>query len=63
MRNRTNVLLCPAALVDTFFSRDEKVLSDKHVLAGGYCGQYLIAGVFTRRAREYPDYREKERTR
>lgn len=52
MRNRTNVLLWPVALVGTFFSRDEKVLSDEYALRGGYCGQYLIARVFTRRARE-----------
>ena len=63
MRNGMNVRLCPKAMVDRFFSRDETVLSDKYPLPGGYCGQYLIARVFRRRAREYPDYREKERTR
>jgi hypothetical protein len=46
-----------------FFSRDEKVSSAEHTLPSGCHGQYLIARVFTRRAGEYPDYREIERTR
>jgi hypothetical protein len=33
-----NVLLCSVALVDTFFSRDEKVLSDEYALSGGIAG-------------------------
>lgn len=62
MKNRTKILLWSSAPVDTFFSRDEKVLAELYAVPGGYSRQYPIVRVFTRRAREYPDYREKERT-